>query len=121
MTARGAHRDVAHSSDSNKLATDLVRAFRKAGHFAKTVENGCALEVWQRGTARRTAKDIPPETTLWLPDSGLGTGFIWGSTHEHKADARMPVVAVAALVARTLPRPVPERPRKKCTACSAIA
>lgn len=118
MTARGRFGVVTHSSDSIKLAADLVRAFRRAGHFAKTVENGCALEVWQRGTARRTAKDIPPETTLWLPDSGLGTGFIWGPQYEHAAHTRLPVVAVAALVAQTLPQP-PARRRRKCTACSA--
>lgn len=90
---------------STKPAVHLADALNDTGVLiAKPVENGCAVRVESR-MKHRKAIDIPLVTvTVWLPDEGVGTGYIWSVPTDHELPAEVGLDSVvAALVATLLP------------------
>lgn len=90
---------------STKPAERLAEALNDTGMLiARPVENGCAVRIESR-VKHRKAVDIPLVTvTVWLPDEGVGAGYVWSVPTDHELPAEVGLDSVVhALVATMLP------------------
>jgi hypothetical protein len=90
---------------STKPADRLADALNATGVLiAKPVENGLAVRVESR-MKHRKAVDVPLITvTVWLPDEGIGTGYVWSAPVDHALPGEVGLDSVVhALVATLLP------------------
>lgn len=92
-------------NSSTKPAERLADALNDTGMLiARPIENGCAVRVESRAKHRK-AVDVPLVTaTVWLPDEGVGAGYMWSVPTDHELPAEVGVDSVVhALVATLLP------------------
>jgi hypothetical protein len=91
-------------NSSTKAAQTLVEALESTGLFAaKPVEHGCAVKVETK--AKRANAAVPVAVaTVWLPDPGIGAGYVWTAPTDHELPAYIGVdQVVEALKATLLP------------------